>query len=1124
MVRWRIELLGGVRAVNCEREITRFRTQKSAALLAYLAYYRDRPHPRECLIEMFWPESVPAAGRQSLSQALSHLRHPLEPPGAALIADRSSVRLNACAITTDVAEFEAALRSARAAPAAERREHLARAVGLFRGELLPLSSDDWVLHERPWLTERYFGAQAELLALLEASGERHRAVELARRGVAIDPLREEAHRELIRLLLAVEEPTAALRQYRELERLLHTHLGVTPDDSTRALVASLGGWHEAGAVTSGDVAIAVESLLLPSFSHEPTAPPTNGSHEALAPAEPFPDTPPTLHGDLPLSLTRFFGREEEIALLCELLGNAERRTQPPAPMPHSAFRIPHSSRLVTLTGPGGSGKTRLALEVARRIAPAWEGAVWFVTLADHGDGRQLPEAIRDAMGLPRLPEVEPLAQVTAELAKRPSVLLLDNLEHLVDTAAPLVDTLLERVPHLTCLVTSRRRLDLDGEREFPVSPLPVPHGLPSPHWELIHCPSVQLFIDRAQAVRPDFQLTAGNTEAVASLCRQLEGIPLALELAAARVWVLSPSQMVSRIGERLEWLTTRRRGVCERHRTMRAAVEWSYQLLAPELRRFLTRLAVFVGGWTAEAAEAICEEPLALDALEELRDCSLVLAEECDGEVRFRMLEMVREFAADQLSAEEQEAVGDRHCRFFVALAETLERRQSDEPTIRVRLQQEREHPNIRAAMEWTVSHGDVESARTLFHWHWWWWDVREAPSQLEDWCRRLLAAPGAAEPSIRADLYGRLGAAAQRRFDYDTARRCFEHCLAVAVELGEPVRLADAFETLGHLALQQCDYEAAEQSFSQSLALYRKHGHEYGVTTALGQLWNVACARGDEERAGQLADEWLTSHERSGRWRDLGWTLYLLGDAAWKTGDFERAGRLLEECRTFCRGCEDLAGESGALKIIGRVAREQGDHARALALLEECFATAYQCGGDGNIAPALKALGELALDRGDATTARAHLERCLAMWRGLSNLQGMAESFALLGQVACLDADSAAARAAMEECLALYERMRNPRAIAEALEALAIAVARFGTPAAGEETPRTTADRAVLLLAAAQSIRERLGARLPRRRAAQREERLAAQRAILGDAAFAAAWEAGRAMTAREVIARVFP
>jgi non-specific serine/threonine protein kinase len=324
-----------------------------------------------------------------------------------------------------------------------------------------------------------------------------------------------------------------------------------------------------------------------------------------------------------------------------------------------------------------------------------------------------------------------LEQAVELLSRQPSLLLLDNFEQLVEEGAPIVRALLERVPSLRCLITSRQRLELSGEREFVVPPLSVPAGVDAPE-RLSMYESVQLFIDRAQAVKPDFQVTKQNAPAVAELCQRLEGIPLAIELAAARAQIVTPAQMLSQLSRRFEFLVSRRRDSAKRHQTLHAAIDWGYRLLSPELQHFFARLSVFRGGWTLAAAETVCEEPLALDYLAELRESSFVLAEEEGEETRFRMLETLREFAHECLAASgETESVRRRHAHFYLDLAQAEADRyeyQGTDPEFFLRLADspetllverwvavmEREDHNLRTAGDWAVASGEREVERRL--------------------------------------------------------------------------------------------------------------------------------------------------------------------------------------------------------------------------------------------------------------------------------------------------------------------------------------------------------------------------------------------------------------------------
>lgn len=357
------------------------------------------------------------------------------------------------------------------------------------------------------------------------------------------------------------------------------------------------------------------------------------------------------------------------------------------------------TRILTLTGMGGSGKTRLAVEAARDLLDNFNGAIYFVSLADLRDARLIADTLLKALSLSRIANSEPLAQAAVKLSEQPSLLIFDNFEHLLAEGSLVVRELLERVPSLVCLITSRQPLGISGEQEFPVSPLPIPAVTDAPE-TLLGCGSVQLFLDRAQAVRPDYQITQANTEAMAQLCRHLEGIPLAIELAAAQAKVLTPSQMLGQLARRFDFLVSRRRDAIKRHRTLRSAIDWSHQQLAPELQRFFAGLSVFRGGWEIAAAETVCEESGAADYLMKLQENSFIVVEEYAGTMRFRMLETVREYAEQRLSETERTELLRRHADFFLQLAETAEPELGKLEQAEWLKRLEAEHDNIRAALE----------------------------------------------------------------------------------------------------------------------------------------------------------------------------------------------------------------------------------------------------------------------------------------------------------------------------------------------------------------------------------------------------------------------------------------
>ncbi|MCC2672267.1 MAG: transcriptional activator, partial [Armatimonadetes bacterium] len=619
VIRWDIRLLGQLTAARPDETVGKFRTRYTATLLAYLALYRRRSHSREELADLAWPDDEPETARRKLRVALSSLRQQLEPPGtthgAVLIADRSHVRLNPDTTGTDVEEFEAALGRAERATVLGPA-HWQEATAWYSGELLPGHYDDWVLVERSRLRGRFEYALRRLAHAHERSGDLESAVGCLGQLVAAEPYAEEPHRELMRLLASMGRLHEAVQQYQVLSGLLEAELQTTPSRTTYQLLLQI----QAGVVPAAAPGLLIEparpgvaSALSPEIGSSGTG--STGTVLRLADAR------------LPVPVTRFFGRTRELSVLTSLLG-------PEAP--GSVDTLPET-RLVTLTGPGGVGKTRLSLEVGRALAGSYPGRIAQANLAELESADELLVRVVTAFGLLVAEGGDPFARLAETLSGGPALLILDNAEHLTDDVAHLVSRLLERSGSLKCLVTSRQILNLSGERELALEALP----LPAPGASLAYLAAnecVRLFVERARLIRPDFQITRNNAEDLARLCVCLEGFPLSLELAAARARLLGPRQMLEQIERRFEFLTTKQRNVPARHRSLRAAIDWSYRLLSPESRNFFRALCVFRGGGFLPAVEAVSAARDAMDQLQELREASLIRVEN-DFEVRFGMLE-----------------------------------------------------------------------------------------------------------------------------------------------------------------------------------------------------------------------------------------------------------------------------------------------------------------------------------------------------------------------------------------------------------------------------------------------------------------------------------------------------
>ncbi len=622
---WQLRLLGNARLSEGETRTIPVRHDKSLLLLAYLSLQPRSLH-RDRLASVLWPDVDSEHARNTFRVTLSRLRKTLS--GAEVIlTEQGTLRIDPNILSCDVAEFRRGLIRARHAPTEEREGILSRALELYTGPLLPGVSELWAFAERERLEDECLKARRELAELLARRAAWDEAIEQWRLSVELDPLREESHVGLIRACCQAGRMADARTQYHEAVRIFQ------------------------------EKRLSVSSLLRQALD-EPKPTPVAPEESSQPSQEKSPPPAPVPFPSLPTDPTRFFGRQDEKQALYDLLDT-------------------ESVRIVTVTGMGGTGKTRLALEAARSLI--LRAPVYFVALAEVGAVEQFPEAILAALRTQNalvFAEGESNGQVVAALRRTPTLLVLDNLEQFDDTLLHrYLNWLLQNVPSLRILATSRRRIGLAGEQVVPLLPLPTPAPEPA-EGDLESCASVALFLDRARLLLPGFSLTAENQQAVAELCRLLEGLPLAIEMAAARVSVLTPAQIVARIDSRFQLLVNRNKDVAARHLSLRATLEWSYDHLTEPQRRFLCSLAVFRGGWSLEAAEAVCGPSDALDNLMELCDASLVTTETVElagqAETRYRLLETIRSFLDDRLTEPERKVLEQRHMAWCLSMTRLL--------------------------------------------------------------------------------------------------------------------------------------------------------------------------------------------------------------------------------------------------------------------------------------------------------------------------------------------------------------------------------------------------------------------------------------------------------------------
>jgi non-specific serine/threonine protein kinase len=663
----------------------------------------------------------------------------------------------------------------------------------------------------------------------------------------------------------------------------------------------------------------------------------------------------TSPNNLPLQVNRFIGREREMTEVSGLLV---------------------TTRLLTLTGSGGSGKTRLALQVATDLLEEFEHGVWWVELAALSDPLLVPQVVASALGIPERVDCTLTEALSDALRTKHLLLVLDNCEHLLGACRQLIETLLHTCPTLRVLVTSREALTITGETVWLVLPLRVPDTYHLPPIEgLMTYEAVQLFIERARSVQPSFTLTPENAPAVVQVCRRLDGIPLATELAAARIRVLSVEQIVARLDDAYRLLTGGSRSALARQQTLRAAMDWSYHLLSAQEQAFFRRLSVFAGSFSLEAAEAICagepgEECDVLDVLSSLIDKSLVLMEQRSGEARYRLLETIRQYGQDKLrQAGEVAAMRRRHCDWYIRFAE----RAGPET---VGLQQaewlhrlELEHDNIRTALVWSLEQGEAEPGARIGTAIWHFWLYRGYLTEGRNMLERILKH-FSEQTSVRAKVLHAAGLLAFYQGDHARANILLEESLDLSRALPDRQGIAYALNALGTLTHSRGDYEQATTLYEESLPLLRELGDKRVMVLALSGWGLTLLALGEYERAIALCEESLALARELGSPQGVAGSLTTLAIAVLEWGDYERARVLCEESLAIRQKLGDKGGSAHTLTILGRVALSQGSYAQAKAHYDVSLSLRQALGDKEGIASALEGLAGVAQGQGQPPSA----------------------------------------------------------------------------------------------------------------------------------------------------------
>jgi predicted ATPase/DNA-binding SARP family transcriptional activator len=896
-----IQLLGGFRVSVGARTIedAEWRLNKSKQVVKLLALAPHHALQRDQVQDLLWPDHTLDAATKNFHVALYHARHLLAgDPGATsryLPLHRGQITLcRDAAYTVDVDLFEVAATTAR------RTRDLAayrEALKLYTGDLLPEDRyEDWAEQRREDLRRIYLALQLDLAHMHEERGEIEQAIEVLEGLVVSEPLHEQAHARLMRLYARIGQRQHALQLYERLQKALKAELDTVPDVAIEHLYNAIRGGQFPGVpIASAPAEIAAASAMIQQTSRQ---------------------------HNLPVQLSSFVGRTAERAELRRLLT---------------------TTRLLTLLGTGGSGKTRLALQVAADLVEHDRSRVWLVELASLSEARLLPQVILNALGIEEEPRLPPLTTLVSKLQTMELLLLLDNCEHLVDGCARVIHTLLEGCPGVRVLSTSRTALRVPGEVLWRVPPLSLPEPDPSSSGaDVLQSEAVRLFVERACCREPGFTITAANAEAVVEICRRLDGLPLAIELAAARVGTVPIKQIAMRLDDALALLTGGNRTVL-RQRTLRTTLDWSYNLLDQSERGLFDRLSVFVGSWTLEAADAVGGGEDGgydvLDVLGQLVDQSLVVAEtRADGGIRYRMLEPVRQYARQRLEQSgEVNATRRRHALVFLALAEAAEHELTGPQQATWLARMEEEHDNLRAALTWTLESGEAELGLRLAAAIRFFWQMRGHLDEGCRWLKLALANGGAASTPLRAKAVSAAAALAEEQGDYQQAKELWSQGLALWRDVDDRQGISLCLNGLAHVAGYMGDYTTARAMYAESLGLERESGNLERLAITLNDLALVLLLHdGDYAQAMTLLKESLELERQQGNKFGIIMALNNLALALTYQHQYEAAAAVSSESVTLGKELGDKLGLGVAFLNIGMGAIDQKRYDQAVAALQE--------------------------------------------------------------------------------------------------------------------------------------------------------------------------------------------
>ncbi len=1100
--RLEIHLFGSFDARLDGLPITDFESNKVRALLAYLTAEASQEHRRQKLAALFWPDWPEATARTNLRNALSKLRKSLQEEGAQspyLLICRETIQWNLKSDAwVDVLEFIRLAEGINSSPS-----DLEKAAQIQQRPFLEGFSIDGSPEFEEWYLLTCQGLQRQLMDILsrlalldERRGELSKAIARVRRQLALEPLEESLHQQLIRLLGLNGERKAALAQFEEFRQTMRQELGVEPSAETTQLVESIRG----------------------------------GKLEPIRPSH----LPPN---NLPAPLTRFFGRQAEIALVKESLA---------------------AGRLVTLTGAGGVGKTRLSLRAAGEILNDFPNGVWFIELAALIDPKLVPQQILLTLGFHEDADNPALEILEYALRRQVILLVMDNCEHLLEKIAPLAEGLLHSCPGLKILATSRQPLGVMGEIIVRVPPLPFPSDGEVVILEKLDAyPAIALLVDRARQALPGYQVTDSNAASLALICQRLDGIPLAIELAAVQMGTLTAAEVASRLDSAFHLLVSGNLGALPRQQTLQATIDWSYNLLEDEERRLFRRLAVFAGEWDLDGAEGVCagaglDKTGILDRLGSLVNKSMVAALRFQGRLtRYRFLETIRQYAYQKLAeAGEIEAVQKDHLAYYLTLAEKAETGLHGPEQADWLHRSMAELENFRLALTIGLE-TDPRTGMRLASALWYFWERTGRNTEGESWLENYLSRPeNATQDAWRAqalyrlvlldgknpdcekwlreslEIYLKLNDILEeanvhyawgvswmlRNENYISAKIHGEAAAEIYEELDDTGRLASALGFLSLLAMFSGDMATQISSREKSLALYRQINQPHDISIALQFLSDAVMMTGDLTRAKLLVEEAAEIDRRiePAGFRDDLW--YSYADILCWQGDYSKVKLLMEDFRNRAYRPDEAGPAHVSLLVMGRFYsllglmeqgialieqgleffREPGIHHRALNLQQTfMLELAYALGSLGKVGRARRLVDEFM-----PIFQAPYYQPTLAIVQGMIHLRS---------------GESQQAAQFYQEGLRHAHRMGRKLQVLQALEGYAWSLEE-------EQQP----DLAARFLGAAAEFRTRIGAREYPRDLKMYDQVIAKLKVNLGEAVYAEAWAQGQRDGFEQVVKEV--